>query len=76
MAWRVSPVAASWTIARHNITLAGEKNKLEPSPPANSWNNLKANRVLGEVEVSVTYEGRTADVFLANGAWKYPRLRL
>ena len=39
----------------------------EPSPPANSWNNLKANRVLGDVEVSVTYEESTANDFRANG---------
>src|SRR5260370_27910971 len=62
-----SPFLQSHPRAISPPRLAGEKNTLEPSPPANSWNNLKANRVLGEVEVSVTYEGRTADVFLSNG---------
>jgi hypothetical protein len=67
MAWRVFPDATSWTIARHNITLDGEKNTFVPSPPTSSRNSLKANRVLGELEDPVTSEARTADDFRTNG---------
>jgi hypothetical protein len=54
-------------MARHNITLDGEKNTFESSVPANSRNSLKANRVLGDEEPSVTSEANTADDFRANG---------
>src|SRR5260370_11149540 len=67
MAWRVFPDVTSWTIARHNITLDGEKNTFVPSPPTSSRNSLKANRVLGEHEDPVMSEARTADDFRTNG---------
>jgi len=67
MAWRVFPDATSWTIARHNITLDGEKNTFVSSPTTSSRNSLKANRVLGEHEDPVTSEARTADDLRTNG---------
>jgi hypothetical protein len=67
MAWRVFPDATSWTIARHNITLDGEKNTFVPSSLTSSRNSLKPNRVLGEHEDPVTSEASTADAFRTNG---------
>jgi hypothetical protein len=67
IAWRVSPDATSWTIARHNITLDGEKNTFEPSSATNSRNSLKANRTLAERQDSVTFKARTAGDFRVNG---------
>jgi hypothetical protein len=67
MAWRVFPDATSWTVARDNITLDGEKNTFVPGSPTSSRNSLNANRVFGEPEDPLTSEARTADDLRTNG---------
>jgi hypothetical protein len=67
MASRVSPEANSRTIARQNITLAGEKKTLAFPVPFSFSKRRKAKRVLGEEEASLACGENTPDNFRANG---------